>query len=48
MVILLSIFFVQGAVVVVGGLDGIESVLVRGSILWGLALAIAIAPVDDK
>lgn len=39
MVILLSAFFIQGAVVVVGGLDGIESVLVRGSILWGLALA---------
>ena len=36
--ILLLVFFVQGAVVVVSGLEGIESAVIRSFVLWGLAL----------
>lgn len=36
--ILLLAFFVQGAVAVVSGLEGIESAVVRGFVLWGLVL----------
>lgn len=34
-------FFFQGAVVVVNGLDGIASAVVRGAIIWGLVLLTA-------
>ena len=34
-------FFVQGAVVVVNGLDGIASAVVRGAIIWGVVLLTA-------
>lgn len=40
--ILLLAFFAQGAAVVVNDLEGIESAVVRGSVLWGLA-SVAIA-----
>lgn len=33
--VLLFVFFVQGAVVAVNGLEGMESAVVRGSVLWG-------------
>lgn len=36
MAILLLFFFIQGAVVVVNNLEGIESAVVRGIIIWGL------------
>ncbi len=36
--ILLLVFFIQGAVVVVKGFEGIKSVVVRGFILWGLVV----------
>lgn len=36
--ILLLVFFVQGAAVVVNGLEGIESAVVRGFVLWSLVL----------
>ena len=36
--VLLLVFFLQGAVVAIGDLDGIASAVVRGAIIWGLAL----------
>lgn len=40
--ILLSVFFVQGAVVVINDLEGIESAVVRGIVLWGFVLITAV------
>ncbi|MBO4750470.1 MAG: CPBP family intramembrane metalloprotease [Lachnospiraceae bacterium] len=36
--VVLFVFFVQGAVVVVGQLEGLSSILSRGGILWGAAI----------
>lgn len=47
--ILLLVFFVQGAAVVVNELEGIESAVVRGFVLWGLVLiTIAICCMKNK
>ena len=40
--VLLLFFFAQGAVVVIGEIEGIPSILIRGGVLWGLvALTLA-------
>ena len=36
--VLLAAFFVQGAVVVINKIDGAESALIRGGIIWGLVI----------
>ena len=36
--VLLAVFFVQGAVVVINKIDGAESALIRGGIIWGLVI----------
>ena len=36
--IVLVVFFVQGAVVVVGQLQGLASIMIRGCVLWGAAI----------
>lgn len=47
--ILLLAFFVQGAVVVINGLEGIKSAVVRGFVLWGLVvLTIALFCIKRK
>lgn len=38
MAVLLLAFFFQGAAVVVGGIEGIKSVVIRGLIIWALVL----------
>ena len=40
--VLLLFFFTQGAIVVITGIDGVPSVLIRGAVIWGL-VAITLA-----
>lgn len=37
-VVLLAAFFVQGAVVVMGGIAGTKSALIRGAVIWALVI----------
>ena len=40
--VLLLFFFAQGAIVVIGEIEGISSILIRGGVIWGLvALTLA-------
>ena len=42
MLVLLLFFFAQGAIVVIGEIEGISSILIRGGVIWGLvALTLA-------
>ena len=42
MLVLLLFFFAQGAIVVIGKIEGISSILIRGGVIWGLvALTLA-------
>ena len=34
--VLLLFFFAQGAIVVIAGIDGVPSLLIRGAVIWGL------------
>ena len=36
MFVLLLFFFAQGALVVITGIDGVPSALIRGAVIWGL------------
>ena len=38
MLVLLLFFFAQGAIVVITGIDGIPSALIRGAVIWGLVI----------
>ena len=40
--VLLLFFFTQGAIVVITGMDGVPSALIRGAVIWGL-VAITLA-----
>ena len=40
--VLLLFFFTQGAIVVIMGIDGVPSALIRGAVIWGL-VAITLA-----
>ena len=36
--LLLLFFFAQGAIVVITGIEGIPSALIRGAVIWGLVM----------
>ena len=36
--LLLLFFFAQGAIVVITGIEGIPSALIRGAVIWGLVI----------
>ena len=38
MLVLLLFFFAQGAIVVITGIEGIPSALIRGAVIWGLII----------
>ena len=38
MLVLLLFFFAQGAIVVITGIDGIPSALIRGAVIWELVI----------
>ena len=38
MLVLLLFFFAQGAIVVITGIEGIPSALIRGAVIWGLVI----------
>ena len=38
MLVLLLFFFAQGAIVVITGIEGIHSALIRGAVIWGLVI----------
>lgn len=38
MLVLLLFFFAQGAIVVITGIEGVPSALIRGAVIWGLVI----------
>ena len=36
--LLLLFFFAQGAIVVIAGIEGVSSALIRGAVIWGLVI----------
>lgn len=43
--VLLLFFFTQGAIVVIMGIDGVTSALIRGAVIWGLVAMTTKPPV---